>query len=523
MNEKIPFSLLYENMQAILDKPKLYSVKVTCFSAGGLGACAYGQSITIAELVRCWQHKEYQIQCPNCGETAYITQWAGHVNGGGYWEINAYCPHCGESHHFPRASSPVTHHKIHWTKMRNILQEEKNAIKNETDNKMENNQDNNFADNGNQKTNNPVDTEKMTITLLNGRTLSCYPRVETTPRIDNTMKLDTTGQYLRVGRKKTVEPPTSPKQEQEREKAKKFFTDHAFFFLDHREQILSDSRMFLAPVPVQNAIAYTGTSGFHRPTLGVYIEWWMTCVPAIIGRYRKNAWLVYHIAGSPLSGRNSCGIVNPQGECRSENLPSPFSAIWRSFMEVNTRYDEAKERYEAYSLEEVVALLKANDQGDSLTERMVYILQRENITLRQEIQEIKKSSAQKLEDNAGEMETMRLALLKGYIESRRDVFEVWYADYCKKQEEGKRELDDLKLQQKQLKQQLRTGEITNKFHQQQLTPLKNRISNVEFRLSNMGVISLSHIVPETYRKYLSPKDVISFLNEKSQNNTLEME
>ena len=515
MNEKIPFSLLYENMQAILDKPKLYSVKVTCFSAGGLGACAYGQSITIAELVRCWQHKEYQIQCPNCGETAYITQWAGHVNGGGYWEINAYCPHCGESHHFPRASSPVTHHKIHWTKMRNILQEEKNAIKNETDNKMENNQDNNFADNGNQKTNNPVDTEKMTITLLNGRTLPCYPRVETAPSVDNTTKLDTTGQYLCVGRKKTVEPLTSPEQE----RAKKFFTDHAFFFLDHREQIFSDSRMFLAPVPVQNAIAYTGASGFHRPTLGVYIEWWMTCIPAIIGRYRKNAWLVYHIAGSPLSGRNSCGIVNPQGECRSESLPGPFSTIWRSFVEVNTRYDEAKERYEAYSLEDVVALLEANDQGDSLTERMVYILQKENIKLRQEIQEIEKNKAQKV----GEMEKMRLALLKEYIESRRDVFEAWYADYCKKEEEGKRELDDLKLQQKQLKQQLRTGEITNKFHQQQLTPLKNRISNVEFRLSNMGVISLSHIVPETYRKYLSPKDVISFLNEKSQNNTLEME
>ena len=167
--------------------------------------------------------------------------------------------------------------------------------------------------------------------------------------------------------------------------------------------------------------------------------------------------------------------------------------------------------------------MEKNDQGDSLTERMVYILQRENITLRQEIQEIKKCSAQKLEDKAGEMEKMRLALLKEYLESRREVFEVWYADYCKKQEEGKRDLDDLKLQQKHLKQQLRTGEITNKFHQQQLTPLKNRISDVEFRLSNMGVISLSHIVSETYRKYLFPEDVISFLNEKYQNNTLEME
>ena len=50
MEEKIPFSLLYENMQAILDKPMLYSVEITRFSAGGLGACAYSQPITIAEL-----------------------------------------------------------------------------------------------------------------------------------------------------------------------------------------------------------------------------------------------------------------------------------------------------------------------------------------------------------------------------------------------------------------------------------------------------------------------------------------
>ena len=277
--------MLYENMQAILDKHMLYSVEITRFSAGGLGACVYSQPITIAELVRCWQHEEYQIQCPNCGETAYITQWAGHVNGGGYWEINAYCPHCGKKHHFPRASSPATHHKIHWTKMRVVLQEERNAMKE----------------------------------------------------------------------------------------------------------------------------------------------------------------------------------------------------------------------------------MEKNDRGDSLNERMVHIFQEENINLRQEIQEKEKSSTQKLESKAEEMEKMRIALLKEYLESRRDVFEVWYADYCKKQEEGKRELNDLKQQQKQLKQQLRTGEITNKSHQQQLTPLKNRISNVEFRLSNMGAISLSHIVPESYRKYLSPEDVVGFL------------
>ena len=278
MNEKISFSELYENMQAILDSPNIYPIEITQFSAGGLGACVYSQSITIAELVRCWQHKEYQIQCPNCGETAYITQWAGHANGGGYWEINACCPHCGKKHHLPRASSPATHHIIHWTKMRDVLQEERNAMKE----------------------------------------------------------------------------------------------------------------------------------------------------------------------------------------------------------------------------------MEKNDQGDSLTQRMVYVLHQENIKLRQEIQ--------KKEQEVGRVNTMRRSLLKEYLESKRDVFEGWYADYCKKQEEVERELDDLKLQQKHLKQQLRAGEITSKCYQQQLTLLKRKICDVNNRFYNFGVTSLSNIVPKTYRRYLFPDDVIGFLN-----------
>ena len=113
------------------------------------------------------------------------------------------------------------------------------------------------------------------ITLLNGRELVCFPKVEPSTPIDNRMKLDTTGQYLTIGRRKPVVKRTPPEVEQQRQQDVKFFTDHAFFFLDHRKQILNDSRMFLAPVPVQSGMAYIGTSGFNSPTLGVYIEWWL--------------------------------------------------------------------------------------------------------------------------------------------------------------------------------------------------------------------------------------------------------
>ena len=204
------------------------------------------------------------------------------------------------------------------------------------------------------------------ITLLDGKTLLCYPKVEPTSPIDNRLQLDQTGKYLSIGNQRLAEAKPAPADVQQ---AKKFFTDHAFFFLDHRKQILNDSRMFLAPVPVQSGLAYMGTGGFNHPTLGVYVEWWTTCAPAIIGRFHNNTWLVYHIAGSPLSGSNCCGIVNPQGDCRSEHLPCPFSALWSPFIKINRRYDEAKEHCEAYSLEEVVKLLVDDDKGDSLIQR----------------------------------------------------------------------------------------------------------------------------------------------------------
>lgn len=388
---------------------------------------------------------------------------------------------------------------------------EMSSITNENDNEMDENQNNNLADKGDQVSKNPVDTERMTITLLDGHTLQCFPKVEQSQPIDNRMRLDTTGQYFSIGRKKTEAAPIPPDVVQ----AKKFFTDHAFFFLDHREKILHDSRMFLAPVPVHSAIAYTGTSGFNRPTLGVYIEWWLNCIPSIIGRYRKSSWLVYHIAGSPLSGRNHCGIVNQEGECRSESLPGLFSNLWKPFVDINTRYDKAKERYEAYSLEEVVKQLEAYDQGESLTERKVFLLERENVVLRQENIGLRQEIRGVHESNAIRMNTMRRTLLKDYFEGKRDELEAWYADYCKRQEEGKRNLDDLKLQMRQLKHQLRTREITNVFYQRQLTPLKKKIEALQDKLDAMANdVSFDVFSQSCAKNYVTFNDVIDFLNGK---------
>ena len=112
------------------------------------------------------------------------------------------------------------------------------------------------------------------IVLLNGTQLDCYPLadedIET--EFQDKLELDTTGQYLTV---RKCKPKTTHVSDEWMQK-QQLFVDNAFYLLAHMDRIMNDSRMFLAPVAVQSGLAYTGTSGFKRPTLGVYLEWWQT-------------------------------------------------------------------------------------------------------------------------------------------------------------------------------------------------------------------------------------------------------
>ena len=115
------FSEVYEHRTEILAHPEEYDSIITHFSAGGLGVCAYGRNISIATLVRCWEHTEYRILCPECGGEALITMFAGAVNSGGYWALRCFCPTCGKEHYFHRYDSYKMPH--HWSTLARIAHE----------------------------------------------------------------------------------------------------------------------------------------------------------------------------------------------------------------------------------------------------------------------------------------------------------------------------------------------------------------------------------------------------------------
>lgn len=208
----------------------------------------------------------------------------------------------------------------------------------------------------------PVFPENRIITL-DERELVCYPKATTedVAPLSDKLTLDTTGEYLVIGKQKKKKKKKAPQQQQEElpDPEKELFLQNAFLLFRNADRILNDSRMFLAPVPIQSGLAYTGTSGFMKPTLGVYIEWWQNCKVDVTKDLDGEDALTYHLAGSPLSGSNRCACVYPDGKSCTIVHPS-FMPLWTTFIAVNRRYTEAKFKYEAYSLQEVVDILKSN-------------------------------------------------------------------------------------------------------------------------------------------------------------------
>ncbi len=136
------------------------------------------------------------------------------------------------------------------------------------------------------------------------------------------------------------------------------FRDNAHFLLANAKRIFADSRMFLAPVRVMSGLAYLGA--FPMPLLGGYLEWWINCPIASEGDGEEKQ-LVYIISGSPLSGSSASMAVKADGSCcRAEPR---LHDLAHTFLEAMGRYKEPCNRFMAYSLEEVLDILKGEKAG----------------------------------------------------------------------------------------------------------------------------------------------------------------
>lgn len=334
---------------------------------------------------------------------------------------------------------------------------------------------------------------------MNGAVLECFPKEALQGDfVPDKMKLDATGTYLSIGNK-PCKP--LPRTTEDVEQQKKLFTDNAFYLLAHQERIMHDSRMFLAPVAVQNVLAYTGTSGFHTPTLGIYLEWWNECSMALRVDKESRRSLVFHLAGSPLSGVNHCAEVFEDGRVEPVHVSS-FISHWQPFTAINTRYDEAKQIYQAYTLEQVLDILHAEDDGS-----WDYSSEIKERFMQSEINELKK----KVERLTKESDKWYSMYKDTYMKYKDAEISEAFSTLQSFREECEAQINSIKMRKRALKAELKNGSINNIVYQRTLMPLNKQIRELEFRVSTKKY--------ELVNKYLSEgisyDTIESYMNKKN--------
>ena len=340
---------------------------------------------------------------------------------------------------------------------------------------------------------------KNSITLMNGAVLECIPKESHQGDfIPDKIKLDATGTYLSLGNK-SCKPQTRTSEKFERQK--KLFTDNAFYLLAHQERIMRDSRMFLAPVAVQNGLAYTGTSGFNAPTLGIYLEWWNECSMALRVDKENRRSLVFHLAGSPLSGANHCAEVYEDGWTESVQVSS-FISHWRPFTAINTRYDEAKHIYQAYTLEQVLDILHAEDGED-----WDYSSEIKERFMQSEINELKK----KVERLTKESEKWYSMYADTFMKYKDAEISEAFSEFQTFRENTEAEINSIKIRKRALKAELKSGRMDNITYQRTLTPLNNQIKDLEYRISTQKY----ELINKHLSEGISYSTVESYMNKKN--------
>lgn len=342
------------------------------------------------------------------------------------------------------------------------------------------------------------------IRLIDGRLIECYPLAlsEENDFVDDTLSLDSSGTFLSMKKKKKPLSPSPIVNNEEQE----LFLENAFFFLANKERILTNSRMFLCPVPIQSGLAYTGTSGFRNPTLGIYLQWWEVCHTALRTDEKGRRSLVFYLAGSPLSGMNRCSEVFEDGTTATVQLDS-FSSYWRKFIGINTPYTKAKQKYQAYTLQQVLDILNCEADNKDF-----------ECAIREMVQasEIKKQN-ERIERLNAENKALAQRYRNAMCRWKEGEIVKFYHDYTMKEILTTAEVETLSEQKRDLKAALRRGEYTLKEYQPMVSAIKRSIRKANFDLSEFQREELNKIFPndpisfytiEEYVKGLEKEDKI---------------
>ena len=333
------------------------------------------------------------------------------------------------------------------------------------------------------------------MTLMDGKQIQLMPKAQPAstagspdePSADSRLRMGQTGHCSPMGRPRPTvdESEIKPSSWEETEEEEAFLT-HLFFFIAHRDKIKADSRLFLAPVPIQNGLAYTGTSGFHRPTLGVYLEWWENCTDASVIDKGGQVSFIVRLDDEPLPGKSNCTILAQDGEqhdCHS----SGFENLRATFLKINRRYDACKEQGEAWSLRYVYALLR-NSYGEDYNLYdvlgLAYSQKVRALTQQQE-------KTDRLNSKLAEMK------FKARLMLHHDEFSDLCYHYKAQKYFAVSMTESLKVRKQEFKRDLKAGQISQADYEFYVSDLARRKTFLQNRLFHYGEERLAAIFPDT--------------------------
>lgn len=203
------------------------------------------------------------------------------------------------------------------------------------------------------------------IVLLNGKELVCFPKVQQQGNTWN--KLEKDGEIQKNEVKAGLDRFTTLGNRKSWNTEENIFLENAFLFYRNASRILSDSRMFLAHVPITSGFAFKGF--IPTPPLGGFIEFWLNCKENVLKDADGNDALTYRILGIP-NGSKICSCVYPDGSTGTVTFAS-VSSVLESFDGI--RYYDARAKFEAYSIQEVVDILSSSETSreDELETRLL--------------------------------------------------------------------------------------------------------------------------------------------------------
>ncbi len=330
------------------------------------------------------------------------------------------------------------------------------------------------------------------IELLDGTSLPCYPKVEEDLEMDGNhfsaavSRYFILGRYIGQGMEKSI-----PLRE--------LFWENASALYDVADRILSDSRLFFVPIP---SLDDYGEGETREPTfriLGMYAELWKSCPEATIPGKDGSTMVCYD--WSPyifLVGKNGVKLqLKSYAAC---------GAIMDKAHEIKYRYKGLLQKYQCYSLLQVLAMLE--QEGRIVIPDKAHIIYR----LTNELSRLDNVNRQVVRDRT----RMKLLFHNHLIQEKEQELRLFLEKMNAKKAEVDAVVDDAHDKRVALRIKLRNGELTPKRYEGIWKPIN--------RKKKVAVAAYNRFVDETLRtlfpiERITLKEVEDYLYDKKEENS----